>query len=285
MQEVVHLGLGVVLDRLVGVEEARLGEELDRPTPRLVAGNRDGTLVERLPRVVELGDVDVGDRAHSLAPGAHAPQEDEIAGHFPLPRVGRHHPARLPGGDVEREGGGRADVGIPDAAEQDPQHGVGVGGGADRRTGVGAHPLLVDDDCRGQALEHVDFGTGHGGHEPLQEGAVRLVDQPLRLGGNGVEDQRALPRSRHPREHGQATLGDRDRDVLEVVLAGALDPDQVVTVGRVMVPAHPALPADTGRSTANTPGCSWPDTWRSGAGRRRSAPMPGPGPHRRAPPG
>jgi hypothetical protein len=69
-------------------------------------------------------------------------------------------------GHVERERLGRADVRLPKPAEQDAQHGVGVGGGADRRADVGAHPLLVDDDRRGQALEHVDVGPGQVGMKP-----------------------------------------------------------------------------------------------------------------------
>ena len=70
-------------------------------------------------------------------------------------------------------------------------------------------------------------------HEALHEGAVGLVDHPLRLGGDRAEDQRALARSGDAREHRQPPLRELDADVLEVVLPRALDADQVVGVGDV----------------------------------------------------
>jgi hypothetical protein len=48
-------------------------------------------------------------------------------------------------------------VRLPEPAEQDAKHRVGVRGGADGRAGVGAHPLLVHDDGRRQAIEEVDL--------------------------------------------------------------------------------------------------------------------------------
>ena len=134
-------------------------------------------------------------------------------------------------GDVEGERLGRADVRLPEPAEQDAQHRVGVGGGADRGAGVGAHPLLVDDDRGGQPVEHVDVGPRQRRHEALHEGAVGLVDQPLRLGGDRAEHQRALARAGDAGEHRQPALRDLDADVLEVVHARAVHADQVVAVG------------------------------------------------------
>ena len=61
------------------------------------------------------------------------------------------------------------------------QHRVGVGGDADGRAWVRAHPLLVDEDRGRQSLEHVDIRPGERRHEALHEGAVGLVDQPLRF--------------------------------------------------------------------------------------------------------
>ena len=150
---------------------------------------------------------------------------------LPAALLDRDRPDRADRRDVEREGVGRADVRLAEAAEQHPQHRVGVGGGADRRAGVGAHPLLVDDDRGRQPVEHVDLGPAQRRHESLQERAVGLVDQPLRLRGDGAEHQRRLARSGDAGEHRQPPLGDLDADVLEVVLPGALDADQVVAVG------------------------------------------------------
>ena len=134
-------------------------------------------------------------------------------------------------GDVEGERLRRADVRLAEPAEQDAQHRVGVGGGADGGPRVGAHPLLVDDDRGGQPVEHVDVRAGQRRHEALHERAVGLVDQPLRLRGDRAEHQRALAGAGHAGEHRQPALGQLDADVLEVVLPRAVHPDQVVAVG------------------------------------------------------
>ena len=122
---------------------------------------------------------------------------------------------------------------LPEPAEEDAQHRVGVGGGADGGAGVGAHPLLVDDDRRRQPFEYVDLRPRQRRHEALHEGAVGLVDQPLRLRGDRAEHQRALARAGDAGEHRQPALRDLDADVLEVVHARALHADQVVAVGNV----------------------------------------------------
>jgi hypothetical protein len=200
-----------------------------------VAGDGERALVERLAVVVELGQVDVGDRAPALAARAHA------AGMLKLRRSFTVLPAALEldrarsadRGDVEGERLGRADVRLPEPAEQDAQHRVGVGGGADRGAGVGPHPLLVDDDRGRQPLEHVDLGPRQRRHEALHEGAVGLVDQPLRLRGDRAEHQRALARAGDAGEHRQPALRDLDADVLEVVHARAVHADQIVAVGNV----------------------------------------------------
>ena len=123
--------------------------------------------------------------------------------------------------------------GCAEPAEEDAQHRVGVGRGADRRARVGAHPLLVDDDRGRQPVEHVDLGPRQRRHEALHERAVGLVDQPLRLRGDRAEHQRALARAGDAGEHRQPALRDLDADVLEVVHARAVHADQIVAVGVV----------------------------------------------------
>ena len=91
-------------------------------------------------------------------------------------------------------------------------------------------------------------------HERLQERRVGLVDQALRLGGDRAEDQRGLARAGHPGEHGQAALGDVERDVQEVVLPGAADLDHVVAVGRVPAPGVPRVPVGARRAC-------WSSAW------------------------
>ena len=214
--------------------QAHALEQAAVPPVHRVARNGQGALAQRLGVVVERRAVDVADVAHALAARTHAAEVDGALDDGlldPAALVGGHDPARLAGRDVERVGRRRADVGVAEPAEEDAEHGVGVGGGADGRARVGAHPLLVDDDRRRQPLEVVHVGPGEAGHEALHEGAVGLVDHPLRLGRDRREHQRALARPRHPGEHGQPALGQLDADVLEVVLARPLDADQVVAVG------------------------------------------------------
>jgi hypothetical protein len=57
-------------------------------------------------------------------------------------------------------------VRLPESAEDDPQHRVGVGGGANRGAGVGTHPLLVDDDRGRHPFEYVDLGRASVGMKP-----------------------------------------------------------------------------------------------------------------------
>ncbi len=59
VEEVLHLLVGVVLDRLVRVDEARLGESLHHPAVDVVAGDRERTVGQRLGAVEELVEVDV----------------------------------------------------------------------------------------------------------------------------------------------------------------------------------------------------------------------------------
>src|SRR5580693_2338415 len=79
-------------------------------------------------------------------------------------------------------------------------------------------------------VERVDVGPGQRRHEALHEGAVSLVDQPLRLRGDRAEHQRALARPGHAGEHRQPALRDLDADVLQVVHPRAVHADQIVAV-------------------------------------------------------
>ena len=232
-----RLLLAELADRLGRIEETAASEDAAVPAVHAVAGDRQRTLVERLAVVIELGQVEVGDPAHSLAARAHAAVVDDLANHLALALalVDGQRSARRARRDVERVGGRRPDVRIAQPAEEDPEHRVGVGRGADRGARVGAHPLLVDEDRRRQPVEHVDVGPRERRHEALHEGAVGLVDQPLRLGGDRVEHERALARARDAGEHRQPPLRDLDVDVLEVVRARAEHADQIVAVGGVLL--------------------------------------------------
>ena len=56
------------------------------------------------------------------------------------------------------------------------------------------------------------------------------VDEPLRLGRDRAEDQRALARAGDTGEDGQPPLRDLNAHVLEIVDARAVHPDHVVAV-------------------------------------------------------
>ena len=60
-----------------------------------------------------------------------------------------------------------------------------------------------------------------------REGVVQLA---ARLGGDGVEHQRRLARTRHARHHGDLSLGNADADMLQVVLCRIAHYDMVESV-------------------------------------------------------
>ena len=68
-------------------------------------------------------------------------------------------------------------------------------------------------------------------HEALDEARVGFVDEPLRFGRNGIEDQRGLAESGHASEDSEFALGDAHVHVLEVVFAGAGDGDEFLFHG------------------------------------------------------
>ena len=65
------------------------------------------------------------------------------------------HSGHMPVGSLKRVAAAGAGARLADAREQDAQHRVRVGVGADRRARVAADALLVDDDRRAQLVEHV----------------------------------------------------------------------------------------------------------------------------------
>ncbi len=182
IEEVIEFSFGEVADGFVGVDKAGFDEDLDGPEAiDAVAGDGDGAIGDRFRVVIELGEIDIGDCAAAFAAGAHAAGTGEGGLHrlAACAAIDRDRAGRADRGDVEGEGVGRTNVRLAEAAEEDAENRVGVGGSADRRAGVGAHPLLIDDDRGGQPFEDIDFGARLGRHETLDEGAVGFVDEPL----------------------------------------------------------------------------------------------------------
>ena len=120
-----------------------------------------------------------------------------------------------------RPAGGAVDA--ADLREEQAQVVVHLRGGAHRGARRAHGVLLLERDGGTDVLDPVDVGPV----EPLEEharvGGERLDVAPLALGEQGVEGERGFPRSRDARDHGHPVVGNVDRDVLQVVLAGSLD--------------------------------------------------------------
>ena len=114
-----------------------------------------------------------------------------------------------------------------DARPEQAQVVVDLGDRADRRARVVRRRLLLDRDRRRQPLDRVDVGLAHLLEELARVGRQRLDVAALPLGVDRVEGERRLPRARQPGDDDQLVARDLDVDVLEVVLARALDDDLV----------------------------------------------------------
>ena len=94
-----------LLPSIVEVESRRL-ENLRVEAARRVPRHLERFVCERLALVVELGQVDVADLPHPLAPRAHAALIDDVADDdaFALALLDGHRAAGLALRDVERKG-------------------------------------------------------------------------------------------------------------------------------------------------------------------------------------
>ena len=153
--------LGVLGERLVWVEEAGAFEDTAVPAVHAVA--EDGRRISSLGNLLSSPDAV---RSKSVTEPGHPRSADffglppvmlKLRRSFTVFRRARSVTAPAPLMEAMlRERLGRADVRLPQALEEDPQHRVGVGDGTDRGADVGAHPLLVDDDGR-QPFQYVDI--------------------------------------------------------------------------------------------------------------------------------
>src|SRR4029079_11519163 len=87
--------------------------------------------------------------------------------------------------------------------------------------------LLVDRDRRGEPIDGIDVGLLHHLQELARVRRERLDVPALPFGVDGVEGERGLAGSGEPRDADQRVSGQANGDVLEVVLAGAVN-DQLV---------------------------------------------------------
>ncbi len=118
-------------------------------------------------------------------------------------------------------------VRAPDSRVEQAEVVVDLGDRADRRARVARGRLLVDRDRRAEAVDVVDVRLLHHLEELARVGGERLDVTSLPLGVDRVEGKARLPGAREPGDADQAMPRQPDGDVLQVVLAGAVD-DQFV---------------------------------------------------------
>jgi hypothetical protein len=128
-------------------------------------------------------------------------------------------------------GGGR--VGDPDPRPQQAHVVVDLGHRADGRARVARRGLLLDRDRGRQALDQVDVGLAHQFQELTGIGRQALHVAALALGIDRVEGQGRLARARQAGQHDQLAARDVDADVLQIVLTGAANADEVQLLSHV----------------------------------------------------
>ncbi len=145
-------------------------------------------------------------------------------------------------------------VGLANRGEQQVEIARDVGHRADSRAGIAGDRLLLDRDHRGEAEDEIDVWLGDLRDEPLGERRQRFHVAALSLGVDRVERQARLARARQAGDDDQRVARDLQRDVLQVVNAGALDADRgprLLTRRRHRSRAcHPSLPPPPSPSTS-----------------------------------
>ena len=136
----------------------------------------------------------------------------------------RHHPVDHLGDGLaldRQAGGGR--IGDADARKEQAHIVVDFGDGADGRARIAAGRLLLDRNGGREAVDLVDVGLLHHLQELARIGRKAFDIAALALGIDRVEGERGLARARKPGEDDQRVARQFERDVLEIVLARALN--------------------------------------------------------------
>ncbi len=118
-------------------------------------------------------------------------------------------------------------VGVSDPSEQHPEVVVDLRDGPDRGSGVARRRLLIDRDGRRETFDEVDVRLLHLTEELAGVRRQRLHVPALALGVDRVEGERRFPGAGQSREHDQLVTRQVQRDVLEVVLTGAVDDESL----------------------------------------------------------
>ena len=127
----------------------------------------------------------------------------------------------------------------PTARVEQAQVIVDLGDGADGRARITRRRLLVDRDCRREAIDAIDIGLLHLAEELAGIGAQRFDVASLPLGIERVEREAGLARPREARDADQFVAWENNGDVLEVMLAGTSDRDRLLSghPDRLIAPA------------------------------------------------
>ena len=109
------------------------------------------------------------------------------------------------------------------AREEQPQVVVDLGDRADSRSGIARRRLLVDRDRGAQPVDRIHVRLLHHLQELPRIRGEGLDVAPLPLGVDGVEGEARLTGARKPGDADERVPREPDRDVLQVVLPGAVD--------------------------------------------------------------
>ena len=142
----------------------------------------------------------------------------------------------------------------PDPRVEQAQVVVDLRDRADRRARVPRGRLLVDRDRRAEAVDVVDVRLLHHLEELPRVGGERLDVAALPLRVDRVEGKARLAGAREPGDADQAVPRQADGDVLEVVLAGAVDYECVGShLGRPLYLANTCSTRPTPASRCTSP--------------------------------
>ena len=116
---------------------------------------------------------------------------------------------------------------MPDARKQQAQVVVNLGDSANSRARIARGGLLLDRDRGRQPFDRIDVGLLHLLEELARVGRQRFDIAALPFGVNRVEGERGFAGAREPGDHNQAIARNLEIDILEIVLARALDDDSI----------------------------------------------------------
>ncbi len=137
-----------------------------------------------------------------------------------------HHPVdHLGDGLALDRKAGRRRIGDTDAGEEQPHIVVDLGDGADGRARIAARRLLLDRDRWREAVDLVDIRLLHHLEELAGIGREALDIAALAFGIDRVEGERGFARAGKSGEDDQPVARQFERDVLQIVLARALNRD------------------------------------------------------------